>query len=98
MQVVAADFANAVAERYIADQVAAKLAEIRRIGDTLESRAEALAADLERAESAVQAYRNELGLASHRNVQEQVAGEIDRALIEAEVNFNRAGSAAGSTP
>lgn len=83
----AAELANVVAMHFLDVQVADKRDEIRRITDLLESRAEALEAELQRAESASLDQRKQMGLSSLDTPDPQRVAELDRALVQAEIEL-----------
>lgn len=77
---VAADGANQLAETFIEQRLTDKLASLRRTSGWLDTRLEALRADAERKEAAVEAYRSEAGLS---------ASESDGLAADRLVELNR---------
>ena len=81
--VVAAGVANAVAETYVARQVAVKAAATRAANEVLGERLEALRADVEAAEREIARFRAENGLsgAAGDTITEQQISELNARLV-----------------
>ena len=87
---VAAELANAVADQYLVDQLDAKFEATRRANAWLDESLSGLRAELNTAESAVEAYRSQEGLLSARGqtLTESQIAETSAQLINQEAEYS----------